>query len=92
LFHGAKIFTEYNVQSVTRLFDKNVMCLAIPGKITKISGREVLVEYPGENRRAFLGDDVKADLGDFVMVQMGVVVKKISAKEAKTSLNAWHVH
>ena len=65
------------------------MCLAVPGKILKVDGREALIEYPGENRRAFLGDDVKADLGDFVMVQMGVVVKKISAKEAKVSLKAW---
>lgn len=67
------------------------MCLAIPGKILKVDGREALIEYPGENRRAFLGDDIKADLGDFVMVQMGVVVKKISAKEAKASLKAWGV-
>lgn len=65
------------------------MCLAIPGKILKIDGREALIEYPGENRRAFLGDDVKANLGDFVIVQMGVVVKKISAREAKVSLKAW---
>jgi len=65
------------------------MCLAIPGKIIKIDGREVSIEYPGANRRAFLGDDVKASLGDFVMVQMGVIVKKISAKEAGVSLKAW---
>jgi hydrogenase expression/formation protein HypC len=65
------------------------MCLAIPGKIIKIDGREALIEYPGENRRAFLGDDVKAGLGDFVMVQMGVIVKKISAKEAGFALRAW---
>lgn len=65
------------------------MCLAIPGKIVQINGRDVLIEYPGENRRAFLGDDVKAKLGDYVMVQMGVIVKKISAKEAELSWKAW---
>lgn len=65
------------------------MCLAIPGKIKQVDGREALVEYPGEIRRAFLGDDVKAIVGDYVMVQMGVVVKKISAKEAKLSLKVW---
>lgn len=47
------------------------------------------MEYPGETRRAFLGDDVKAGAGDYVMVQMGVVVKKLSAKEAKLSLKTW---
>ncbi len=47
------------------------------------------MEYPGETRRAFLGDDVKAAVGDFVLVQMGVIVKKLSAKEAKLSIKAW---
>lgn len=55
----------------------------------KIDGLEALIEYPGENRKAFLGGDVNAGLGDFVMVQMGVVVRKISSKEAKVSLKAW---
>lgn len=68
------------------------MCLAIPGKIKQIDGREALIEYPGETRRAFLGDDVKAKLGDYVMVQMGVVVKKISAKEAKLVLATWRLN
>ena len=67
------------------------MCLAIPGKIMQINGREAVIDYPGESRKAFLGDDVKAKLGDFVMVQMGVIIKKISAKEAKLSLKAWGV-
>ena len=67
------------------------MCLAIPGKIKQIDGREALVEYPQEVRRAFLGDDVPAQVGDYVMVQMGVVVKKLSAKEAKTTLKTWRI-
>jgi len=65
------------------------MCLAIPGKIKQIDGREALVEYPQEVRRAFLGDDVPAQVGDYVMVQMGVVVKKLTAKEAGMALKAW---
>jgi len=67
------------------------MCLAIPGKIKQIDGREALVEYPHEVRRAFLGDDVPAQVGDYVMVQMGVVVKKLTAKEAETTLKARQV-
>ena len=68
------------------------MCLAIPGKIIKLDGMEVLIEYPGENRRAFLGDDVKAKLGDYVLVQMGVVIRKLSVRQAKASLQAWTKH
>ena len=48
-----------------------------------------MIEYPGETRKAFLGDDIKVKPGDYVMVQMGVVVKKISAREAKLSVKAW---
>lgn len=65
------------------------MCLAIPGKIKQIDGREALVEYPQEVRRAFLGDDVPAQVGDYVLVQMGVVVKKIIAEEAKVITETW---
>jgi len=67
------------------------MCLAIPGKIKQIDGREALVEYPQEVRQTFLGDDVPAQVGDYVMVQMGVVVKKLTAKEAETTLKARQV-
>ena len=68
------------------------MCLAIPGKILKINGREVLIEYPSERRRAFLGDDVKVGLGDYVLVQMGVVIKKLSSRQARALLQAWTGH
>lgn len=64
------------------------MCLAIPGKIKEINDREALVEYPGEERRVLLGGE-NAEVGDFVMVQMGIVVKKISEEEAEISLAAW---
>lgn len=67
----------------------NIMCLAIPGKIIQIDGMQAVIEYPGESRKAFIGDDVHAGVGDFVLVQMGVVVKKVSAKEAEISLKAW---
>lgn len=65
------------------------MCLAIPGKVLQIRGRQVTVGYPGQTRTALLGDDIQVQVGDYVLVQMGVVVKKISAKEAKLSLKAW---
>jgi len=47
-----------------------------------------MVEYPQETRLAMLGvDNLKP--GDYVMVQMGIVVKKLTPKEAKESLKAW---
>lgn len=64
------------------------MCLAIPGKITKMEGRRATIEYPGESRFALVGDD-KVKKGDYVMVQMGIVVKILSKDEAKEALKAW---
>lgn len=64
------------------------MCLAIPGKVKKIQGLKALVEYPNETREAFISDD-EVKVGDFVMVQMGIIVKKISKEESKKSIKAW---
>lgn len=64
------------------------MCLAIPGQVTKIEGRKVTVKYPSEERFAMLGDE-KIKIGDYVMVQMGVVIKVLTKKEAKEALKAW---
>lgn len=64
------------------------MCLAFPGKIKKIDGKTAVVEYPNETREVLVGErNLKA--GDFVMVQMGIAVKKLTPKEAKSSLAAW---
>jgi len=57
------------------------MCLAIPGQTTKVEGHKVTVKYPGEERSVLVGDE-KVKKGDFVMVQMGVIVKILSRKEA----------
>ncbi len=67
------------------------MCLAIPGKVKKIDGHKVLVEYAtvNEERQALVGDDV-LNIGDFVMVQMGIIVKVLSKKEAEMALMAWN--
>lgn len=64
------------------------MCLAIPGQIKEISSRSVVVSYPNEERQALLGDE-KVKIGDFVLVQMGIVIKILSAKEAQVAQKAW---
>lgn len=64
------------------------MCLAIPGKINDIKGRKASIKYPGETREAFLGEP-QFKVGDYVLVQMGVVTRKVTEEEAKTSWKAW---
>lgn len=65
------------------------MCLAVPGKIKKIDGKKVLLDYPTEKRYALIGDE-KVKVGDYVMVQMGIIVKILSQKEAKSAFEAWN--
>lgn len=64
------------------------MCLAIPGKIIEVKKRQVLVQYPHQTRLALLGDE-KVQVGDWVLVQMGIVIKIISPDEAATVQKAW---
>lgn len=64
------------------------MCLAVPGKIKKIEGKKVLLDYPSEKRYALIGDE-KVKTGDYVMVQMGIIVKILSHDEAKAATEAW---
>ena len=66
-----------------------LMCLAIPGKVIEINRREAKVQYPSEIRRAMVGEaGIKPN--DYVMVQMGIIVKVLSKKEAESALSAWN--
>jgi hydrogenase assembly chaperone HypC/HupF len=64
------------------------MCLAIPGKVKSIDGMKVLVQYPHEERFV-MNSDIPIKIGDFVMVQMGIIIKTLPEKEAQLSLAAW---
>jgi len=63
------------------------MCLAIPGKVLELreSGKRAVIEQPGVKREVFnaLGDLRE---GEFVLVQQGFIVERLSEKEAK---EAW---
>jgi hydrogenase assembly chaperone HypC/HupF len=64
------------------------MCLAIPGKVTKITGLKAWVEYPGETRPALVADE-GIRVGDYVLVQMGIIVKVLNAQEIASARRAW---
>ena len=65
------------------------MCLAIPGKVKKILGQEALVEYGKEERRVLVSEKSIAT-GDWVLVQMGMVVEKLTTKDAQERLKVWN--
>jgi len=60
------------------------MCLAIPGKIIEINKNIATIDYNKEKRKAMLLE--KYNVGDYVIVQAGVIIQKVSKKEAEDSL------
>ena len=64
------------------------MCLAIPGKIVKISKDEATIDYEAEKRKVKIIDG-KYDVGDYVFVQAGIIVQKLPKNEAMQAINAW---
>jgi hydrogenase expression/formation protein HypC len=64
------------------------MCIAAPGKIIEIKGQKAVVQYPNERREVYTGGE-KVKVGDMVLVQMGIVIQKLSEEEAKSALAAW---
>ncbi len=64
------------------------MCLAIAAKVVELkeNGKKAVVEQ-GTVQREVL-NMIKAKKGEFVLVQQGFAVEKISEKEAKETLEA----
>jgi len=65
------------------------MCLAIPGKITSIENqldetfRTAKVSFEGILREVNLSMVPQANVGDYVLVHVGVAISVIDEKEAK---------
>jgi hydrogenase assembly chaperone HypC/HupF len=65
------------------------MCIAAPGKVIEVQNKKVLVQYPGDEvRQAFLSD-AKVKVGDYVLVQMGIVIETLSKSQAAAAAKAW---
>jgi hydrogenase expression/formation protein HypC len=58
------------------------MCLAIPGKIIKIEGDTVTIDYETETRHARLITQ-GFSVGDYCIAQGGIVVEKIPESQVK---------
>lgn len=64
------------------------MCIAAPGIVKSIKGREAVIEYAGFIQKAMVGiSELKA--GDSVLVQMGIIVKKIDNNESRSRQEVW---
>ncbi|MFA6048818.1 MAG: HypC/HybG/HupF family hydrogenase formation chaperone [Candidatus Micrarchaeia archaeon] len=65
------------------------MCLAIPGKVVSVAKGRATVEYSEKIRRTASTPVLVPKKGDYVLVQAGMVVQKVSPKEAKEAIAAW---
>lgn len=64
------------------------MCLAVPGKITSISGEEPLgrigkIDYGGILKDASLAYVPEAEVGDYVIVHVGFAISRVDEEEAQ---------
>ncbi len=65
------------------------MCLAIPGKITSISGEDALlrigrIDFGGIQKEASLAYVPEAKVGDYVIVHVGFAISILDEEEAST--------
>ncbi|MEJ5293360.1 MAG: HypC/HybG/HupF family hydrogenase formation chaperone [Candidatus Methanosuratincola sp.] len=67
------------------------MCLAVPGKVTKIEGKRAEVDIGGIRREASLElvGDQGIKIGDYVLIHTGYAITKLDEAEAKEILMAW---
>ena len=66
------------------------MCLAIPGKITSISGDDPLmrtgkVDFGGILKEVSLAFVPEANVGDYVIVHVGFALSRVDEEEANRS-------
>jgi len=64
------------------------MCLAVPGKITSISGEDLLmrtgkVDFGGVLKEVSLAYVPEAQLGDYVIVHVGFALSRVDEAEAQ---------
>jgi hydrogenase expression/formation protein HypC len=65
------------------------MCLAVPGRITSISGEEPLmrmgkIDFGGILKEASLAYVPEAQIGDYVIVHVGFAISRLDEEEANT--------
>ena len=69
------------------------MCLAIPGKITRITAeldeifRMASVSFEGVNREVNLSMVPEAKVGDYVLVHTGLAISVVDEEEAKITFD-----
>lgn len=56
------------------------MCVALPGKVIELNGRDAVVDFSGNQVTARAGL-VDVNVGDFVLVHAGCVIQKVTKEQ-----------
>jgi len=59
------------------------MCLSIPKKIIKAESENIVVESFGGKKEKITASLIKIKKGDWILAQNSIIIKKITAKQAK---------
>ncbi len=65
------------------------MCLAVPGRITKIAGDQADIDFGGTMKSANVSM-VDAKIGDWAVVHAGFVIELMDEEEAQETLKLWN--
>lgn len=68
------------------------MCLAIPGKVTKISGNIAIFLHEGKEYSSDISLAPEVSVGDWILMHDGRALSKISNKEARENLEFIKTH
>jgi hydrogenase expression/formation protein HypC len=64
------------------------MCLAVPGKIMSIEGKDADVDFGGVTRKVNVSL-VKADVGEYVIIHAGFAIQVVDREEAEETIKIW---
>jgi hydrogenase expression/formation protein HypC len=64
------------------------MCLAVPGKILSIEGKDADVDFGGVTRKVNVSL-VKADIGEYVIIHAGFAIQVVDREEAEETIKIW---
>jgi len=65
------------------------VCLSVPAKIVKLTGRLAMVDVMGNRREADVSLVDEPQVGDYVLLHAGFAIEKMTAEDAAESLKIW---
>jgi hydrogenase expression/formation protein HypC len=64
------------------------MCLAVPGKILSVDGKDADVDFGGVTRKVNISL-VKAGVGEYVIIHAGFAIQVVDQEEAEETIKIW---